>query len=479
MTASFLHGSETVEVTTGARQITVVKAAVIGLVGTAPKGTKNAPIMVYSDKDAAQFGSQLPGFSIPQALNAIFQQGAGSVCVVNVFDAATMVTAVTAETHTVANGKIKTTYAPLSGVVVKDSTGVTTLVKDTDYTLDDFGNITLIGAAAATYGAVSLKVDYNKADFTSVDATAIVGTVTSPGGVRSGGKCFDLCYNLNGFNPKIFIAPGYSSLSAVAAEMTVWANKFKGFALKDAPATTTVAGAIAGRGPAGAINFFTSDKHDILLYPKLSQYDAYSNSYEMRWYSALFAGVWAATINNEGFHVSPSNHQIQGLAAAAGNSVVETNISASLDDATAESQTLNAVGITTVFNSYGTGVRTWGNRSAAYPTNTATRDSFYPVQMAGIVLDESVRYAMLQFIDKPVNQAWIDSVCESVNSFIRTLVGRGALIDGKCIFDVNDNDPTEMGAGHYTFSYSFASPVPGERITFKSTYDINLLKNLK
>ena len=99
--------------------------------------------------------------------------------------------------------------------------------------------------------------------------------------------------------------------------------------------------------------------------------------------------------------------------------------------------------------------------------------------MTGIVLDESIRYAMLQFIDKPVNQAWIDSILESVNSFMRTLVQRGALIDGSCLFNVLDNSAAEMAAGHYTFAYTFASPVPGERITMKSTYDINLLNSLK
>ena len=475
---SFLHGSETVEVQTGARPITVVKAAVIGLVGTAPKGPINAPIMVYSDLDAAQFGSQLPGFTIPQAIDAIFKQGAGSICVVNVFYPSTMKTAVTSEAHTVANGRIKTTYAPISEVVVKEHTDTTTLTLNTEYTLDDYGNITLIGTAQVTYIAETLHVTYNKADLSTINATPIVGTVDSGTGARTGGKCFDLCYNLFGFNPKIFIVPGYASVSGVASEMTVWANKFKGFALKDAPASTTVPVAIAGRGALGAINFQTSDKHDVLLFPKLSMLNPYDGGYEMRWYSALFAGIWAATIENEGFHVSPSNHMIQGLAAAAGNPIIEIAISANIDDTSSETNQLNAVGITTVYNSFGTGLRTWGNRSAAYPASTSTRDVFLSCQMTGIVLDESIRYAMLQFIDKPVNQAWIDSILESVNSFMRTLVQRGALIDGKCVFDPLDNDPTEMAAGHYTFAYSFASPVPGERITFKSTYDINLLKSL-
>lgn len=477
MTASFLHGSETVVKTNGARPITVVKAGVIGLVGIAPKGDTNKPIVVYGTTDAAQFGDQVPGFSIPQALDAIFAHGAGTVVVVNTFDPATMTTAVTGEEHAVASGKLKTTYPPVSDLVVK--TKVTapatpvTLVEGTDYTADAYGNITLLGTAAGTYAASTLVTEYKKLTTAAITSSVLIGTVDGDTGARSGMKCFDLCFNLFGFNPKLIIAPGYSSTAAVATAMTSVAEKFGGFAIKDAPVGTTVADAIAGRGPAGEINFTTSNKRDVLLYPGLKAYDPATDADQVRPYSQFFAGLWAKVINDEGFHVSPSNHQIYGITG------VETDITASIDDATAETNTLNEVGITTVFSAFGTGYRSWGNRSAAYPSDTSPRNSFIACQMAASVLDESIRYAMLQFIDKPVDQAWIDSVTESVNSFIRSLVQRGALIDGKCIFDLNANTTEEMAAGHYTFSYSFASPIPAERVTFNSTFDINLLKNLK
>ena len=58
---SFLHGSETIEVKKGAVPVTVVKAAVIGLIGTAPKGPLNTPTLVLSDADAAAVAqNQLP-----------------------------------------------------------------------------------------------------------------------------------------------------------------------------------------------------------------------------------------------------------------------------------------------------------------------------------------------------------------------------------------------------------------------------------
>ena len=100
--SSFLHGVEVIETTTGPAPITVVKSSVIGLVGTAPTWNVqppaaapgvNVPTLVSSARDASNFGAMVQGYTIPYALNAILQQGAGQVIVVNVFDPSRHVTA--------------------------------------------------------------------------------------------------------------------------------------------------------------------------------------------------------------------------------------------------------------------------------------------------------------------------------------------------------------------------------------------------
>ena len=63
MVANYLHGVETVEIENGPRPIRTVKSAVIGLVGMAPVGPVNEPILCLSEKDMAQFGSGLNGFT--------------------------------------------------------------------------------------------------------------------------------------------------------------------------------------------------------------------------------------------------------------------------------------------------------------------------------------------------------------------------------------------------------------------------------
>lgn len=471
MAANFLHGVETIEIQSGARTIQVVKSAVIGLVGIAPSGPLNEPILVNSDRDAAQFGAKVPGFSIPQSLDAIFKQGAGTVVVVNVFDEASHTTQVTDEAVTVTDGKFALADAPIGSVTIKDTLGAAvTYVRDVDYTIDAYGKFQVISSAITD--GTGLLVSYKKLNSAAITSAEIIGDVDAVTGNRSGFQSLALSFNLFGFNPKILIAPNYSIVNAVATEMIAQAEKFRAIAYLDAPIGTTVATAISGRGPAGTINFNTSSKRAELLYPALKAYNPATDTNEDFPYSAFKAGVRAAVDNNEGFWVSDSNHEIKGIVGA------ERNISAAINDPSSDANILNEKGITTILNTFGSGIRTWGNRSAAWPTYTAP-DNFVSVRRTADILHESVELACLQFLDQPITQAWIDAVRESVKAFIRTLIGRGALIDGDCKFIKDENPATELANGHVTFSIEFMPPTPAERITFNSFINIELLNALK
>ena len=407
MPASYLHGVETIEIEKGARTIRTVKTAVVGLVGTAPihnvdeeYKTINEPVLISSDVDAVKyFGNATDGFTIPQALDAIFDQGAGVVLVVNVFDP---------EKH----------------------------------------------------NSVS---DVTKAD--------IIGSVDASTGKRTGMQAFKDCYSLFGFFPKTIIAPVYCEDKAVVSEIQVICDKIRAIGIVDAPVGTTVQDAIKGRGPQGTINFNTSSERIILCYPHLKVYDSTTDSIKLQPYSQRLAGVIAAKDVEKGYHWSPSNTEIQGIVG------VERQLTSMINDPTSEVNTLNEAGVVTVFNSYGSGLRTWGNRTAAYPSSTHPTN-FINVRRTADILHESVEYAMLQFIDFPIDNGLIDSICETVNQFIRTLIGRGALIDGKCSFNSEKNPTTEIANGHLTFDIEFMPPTPAERITFESFINIELLKSL-
>ena len=407
MPASYLHGVETIEIEKGARTIRTVKTAVVGLVGTAPiqdvedeYKTINEPVLISSDVDAVKyFGTAKDGFTIPQALDAIFDQGAGVVLVVNVFNP------------------------------------------------DKHESV----------------ADVTKAD--------IIGGVDSVTGKRTGLQTFKDCYSLFGYFPKTIIAPVYCEDTAVVSEMQVICDKIRAIGIVDAPVGTTVQDAIKGRGPQGTINFNTSSDRIVLCYPHLKVYNSASDSNVFEPYSQRLAGVMAAKDVDKGYHWSPSNTEIKGIIG------VEKQLTSMINDPTSEVNTLNEAGIVTVFNSYGTGFKTWGNRSAAYPTSTNVTN-FINIRRTADILHESVEYSMLQFIDYPIDNGLIESITETVNSFIRTLIGRGALIDGKCTYNVDKNPVTEIANGHILFDVEFMPPVPAERITFESFIDIELLKSL-
>ena len=480
MPANFLHGVETIVLDKGPRPITGVKTAVIGLVGTAPifqctaaNRTIDAPVIIRSPVDAAKyFGVNTTGYTIPAALDAIFDQGNGPICiVVNTLDPATHKTAAAAEIAAkAADGTFPLDHIGVASVAI---TLPASCVEGVDYTVDYAkGVISRVAASVKiTTATASLTVGYNYADPTKVLASDIIGEVDVDGD-RSGLKCFIGTYNLFGFVAKMIIAPGFCTQEAVSVEMIAVAEQLRAMALIDAPIGTTVQEAITGRGPSGTINFETSSKRAILCFPHIKRYDTATDTEVLEPLSQRLAGVIAAKDIERGYWWSPSNTEIKGITG------MELAITALINDSTTEANALNEAGICTVFNSFGTGIRAWGNRSASFPTNTDPAN-FINVQRTADILHESIEYSMLQFIDRPINQALIDAIRESVNGFIRTLIMRGALIDGSCLFDVAKNPVTEIAAGHLTFDIEFMPPTPAERISFESFINIELLKALK
>jgi uncharacterized protein len=470
---AYLHGIETIDLSSGPVPVTIVKSAVIGLIGIAPQGPVNTLIQVNSASDAAQFGAPVPGFNIPQALNAIFQQGVASVLVVNVFDPtnSAMFTAVVAESHSIVNGQAKLTYYPVGTVTILDSAGdPVSYVKNTDYTLDAYGNFKIISAAITD---TTLKFTYHKLNPAGINSGIIIGDYDAETGIRTGLQLFDVAKNTYGYNAKILIAPTYSSTAAIATEMLAKAELYRAVALLDAASGISVSTAIANRGVGAATNFSTSSKRAFLLYPQLKAYDIATDSNIDFPYSQFMAGVIAATDNSLGYWYSPSNKNITGITG------VERQISSGANDIGSDANQLNAAGITTIFNTFGSGLRSWGNRSAAYPTIT-TADNFLAVQRTADVVHESLEDAALQFIDQPINQALIDAIRETGNAFMRTLIQRGALITGSRVeFNKSNNPDEEIAAGHLTFDLVFMVPTPAERITFQSFIDISLLSSLK
>lgn len=234
MPANFLHGVETIVIEKGARPITGVKTAVIGLIGTAPlykvdaaNRTVNSPTIIRNPVDAAKyFGTSTTGYTIPAALNAIFDQGNGPICiVVNVFDPDTHKTAVASEVVAkAANGTFPLVHP---GVTSLSITSPASCVLGTDYTVNAVTGVIsrVVTSAKITAGTASITVAYRYADPSLVVSSDIIGEVDA-NGLSSGLQCLIGTYNLFGFLAKMIIAPGYCTAVAVSTEMIAVANLF-------------------------------------------------------------------------------------------------------------------------------------------------------------------------------------------------------------------------------------------------------------
>ena len=611
------HGVETVVLDKGPRAVREVRTAAIMLTGTAPIGAVNELTLVRSVADAAQFGKQLYGYTIPQALADIFKQGNALVAVCNVktndhneaapriavVDEVVTITGqatnvVTAETVTLVGGEGQTAL-PLfdfTGLLVTNSSGSTSYVKDTDFSIDLYGNIERIGttigatdtikvtymafeggtgsldfgisgatstvvltnsAGSTTYiqgvdytvntnGAItsialrdgSYKADYNHyeshtvtdmkfsltyppahggmlfimsadktvnyvkdTDYTIdvygnvkvilggdisegdilqvnyeyfnpslVTASEIVGEVTVDD-VRSGMETIAECYTRFGFKPKLIIAPRWTTNSLVSAKMLLDAEEYRCIALFDSTTAWTVNDAIDGRGSLSSSNFATGSKRAYLLYPGVKITNGDTGAEETRPASPSVAGLIAKNDDKKGFWVSPSNKEMLGING------LETQVTWDFQKKNTQANALNEVGVTTLGKPYGSGFRLWGNRSAAYPTVT-TPDNFICVQRTADILHESVEQAMLPFIDQPIEPPLIASIVQTVNDYINSLIQRGALIGGECLYDPAKNPAAQLGAGILVLDIRFMPPTPAENIRFESFIDQSYLSTL-
>jgi hypothetical protein len=474
MPAAYLHGIEVQFVTVGATPIKQVNSAVIGLVGTASKGTLadpakftlNEPVYIRSKADAVAYFGQAAkdSYTIPKALDAILAQGVAGVMVVNVLPC-TATTAVADEVVVLdaTTGKGQLLHEGVATVVVKSNDLVTTYVLDTDYTLDAInGTVTRIPGGAIGAGA-TLKISYGWYPTAAITATEIVGTVDG-GGNRTGMQAWLDAPSTYGVGPKILIAPGYASLATTIAGLGVIAPKLDAHYLCDVPAGSTVNQALATRSGSGI--FITNDFRGVACYPYVK--DLVGNLQPLSQYAA---GVWAAHDVAVGYWDSPDNLDIKGIIG------IERALSWSLDDPTSDVNVLNEAGIVTVAIGNASGRLLFGARNLSWPSS-ASPDSFIAVSRTQDVIALSIKQASLKHLSRAINDGRIKAVLADVNQFLRARIAAGSIVDGECLFLEGDNPPEEIALGHLVFRVPWAPAVPAERITYRMELDIARLKKL-
>ena len=448
------------------------------------------------------FGPLIQGFTIPYALSEVFAQGAGQAIVVNVFDQTKHYSSISAVTYTFPSSGaqvINVGHMGLSQITVTNTAGNVTYAQGADFSVDRVNGVVAAIGAGLIASAASIKITCRYADPNQLADSDLVGTVSS--NVYTGMQNWKLAYGLLGFFPKLLIAPSYGSYVATgqtvgsqdattASAMATLAAAMRAVYFVDCPAGTSPSTMIANRGSSGN-SWNTSDKRAILCGPQELFLDTgiiptgisvdpvagkaiqnLANVTHAGPYSPWVAGATAAKDLAQGYWWSPSNTPISG-----GPLGPDVSLYSSFLDAASDTNNLNAQGIVTAFQAFGTGLRVWGNRSAGFPSFTSP-DVFISVRRTMDVIEQSVMLSMMQFLDQPISNGLIDSILASVNSFLRTLIGRGALVGGTASYNPNENPSSQVAAGQLVFDIDCMPPPPAERLTFNVFIDTTLLSQL-
>lgn len=496
MPAPYHHGVTIQEVQARTRSISIVPSSTIGIIGTAPihllppdRRTLNRNVLIASDEDKAFYcGADLDsaGYSLNQDIEDIFNQTQTAVIAINVFDPSkhrTLGSAIATSGNHSVTGKVATvTTATAHGLVAGDfvniasfATALLPLNQDyvkvkaapttTTFTFDiDTADI----ASTASAAGVVKKITWTPQAVTAAD---IVGAVDVNGNV-TGLKVFRSARGQFGFSPAILIAPGFSTQATVAAELATIADELMAESIIDAPAGLTYQQALEGRGVGGSINLNVANPRVMIAYPHVYSTSVLTGEKTLRPFSPSLAGAMAATDIAEGPWQPPSNRELKGIVG------VENAVGFDVMKAGTESDLLNGAGIVTVVRDYGTGFFVWGVRSSAFPSN-ADSDSFYSVRRTKDIMHKSLGYGLRPFLGRAMTMANVDSALQTINGFIRDLIGMGALMPGSnAQFLPSDNSTTQLAQGKITFYLVHKVPNPMETIIIKSQENIDLQEAL-
>jgi Phage tail sheath protein FI len=138
---------------------------------------------------------------------------------------------------------------------------------------------------------------------------------------------------------------------------------------------------------------------------------------------------------------------------------------------------LNSQGVVTALNWIG-GWRSWGNRTACYPSNTDVKDMFISVRRMFDYVGNTLVLTIWQKVDEPGNRRLIDAVVNSLQLWLDGLSNTEALLGARIEFRQDENPTTELLNGHYVFHIYIAVPTPAEWIDFRIEYWIPYVQNL-
>lgn len=484
--STYKHGVTWRDVPTSIRSPITADSGIPVIVGAAPSfqsddpAPLNVPRLYKSYEEAVAemgYSEDFASYGICEAMYAFFVlHNTGPIICINVFDGTTGATTVPPADLDIVNKQvvIDEENVLISTVIVKDQADAITYVKDTDYAVA-YNNeakavISVIPGGAILPAATKLKVGYDTADPSSVDSNEIIGGIDDTTGKGTGLEAVDDVFQVHAIVPGIILCPGFSQDPEVAAVMAAKGENVNGcfrcLAYADVDSATVLKpqDAYAWKNS----NNYVSNRLAV-FWPRVGISD------KQFWLSTQAAALteWVDHSNGDVPVESPSNKNLKMTKMIAGP--VDTPADVFFNKPNADS--LNGQGIISAINWIG-GWKLWGSNMSIYPSNSDPKDRWLPVRRMMDWLGNTIVLTVYQFVDEPGNRRLIDSIIDSLNIYLNSLVAAGNALGARVEFRHEDNSDVEILAGHYVFHVFTAFPTPAEHIEFLLEFDVSYLSTL-
>jgi phage tail sheath protein FI len=309
-----------------------------------------------------------------------------------------------------------------------------------------------LDAILTQVGAAIVVIRVAPGENSEKTATSIIGGIDEKTGDASGMEALVSAESLLGLRPRILLAPGFSDQKTVADALLSIAARLRAIVLIDGPDTTDAAVMATEDG----YRFQFDNSRGYLVDPavKVRGDDGEDVTIPA---SPFVAGLIAKIDNERGFWWSPSNNAILGITGTG------RPVDFLLGDENSRANLLNSHDVNTIIRE--SGFRLWGNRTLA---SIDRKYTFLPVRRTADMINDSIQKASLAFIDRPINRQLCESIVDTVNEYLRSLIGQGAILGGECWFERENNPNGDLMQGIIRFRYKFQPPTPAEHIIYES-----------
>lgn len=484
-----LHGVRTKETDNATKQITTVNMSVIGLVGTAPlaqRGMKanittgsallNNQITFSATSDGTE-GNQLSVRAISAELES---SGAAQTSVVFIDGALTVILG------TDDNGMVNATAADVVIAVDEfefDSShdmGITAAIPDGttgEGVMLPFGSTQLTGgeddpfplftpAIISGSKTQAKKLGYAGTLYSDMydilnQIGALVVVVRVPeipqadlqrAAIIQGIEALQLGQSTLNYNPRILIAPEWSTDDGVGKALESTANLCRAVTYLDSPSMATPED-VARRGQQYGARVE-------ILRPRIMVTSDITGKTNSRPYSAAAAGHRARIDYDYGYWWSKSNHEVYGFTG------LEQVDSFLIGDETCVANQLNQANVSTIvmLDAY----RHWGNRLCT----DDPQYRFESVRRTMDAIEDSIQLMVTKnYVDRPIDASFATSLLGSINSYLRQQTTAGVINGGRAWLDTELNTAESLAAGKVYINVAVGPKSPAEEITI--TYSID------